>query len=219
MTDLLARAVVLGFATGASPLGLIAVLVVIGERNRRNGAMFVLGWTTALAAIVVTAAFVVQPATAPDVGTDANTLLGVLELVGAVAAAAAAVWLWRRPEPDPSTVKPSKTLQRLDGVRPWGAFVGGTLVPTYPPALVFGAELARTTASDGQRLITLVVFLVLTTFVVITPVLGLYVAPERTAARLGALRAWTERHRAQVGAVLLGVLALVLTTSGLEHIG
>ena len=221
-TPLLGRAVFLGLATGLSPLGLIAVLAVIGERNRRNGAAFVLGWVLALAVLVVTASFVLQPAVGPDVGASKvdvdNDLLGYLEVVLAAMAAVGAVLLWRRPAPDPDAATSSRMVVRLEGVQPWGAFLGGMLVPAYPPAFVFGAELARTTASAGQRFGALVIFLIFTTMIVGAPVALMYAAPDRTASRLAGARAWTERRRARVFAGLLVLVSLVLALSGLEHL-
>jgi len=215
----------LPFALGVaiSPIPIIGVILILfSSRARVNGPAFLLGWVIGLSLVclVVTAA-----ASALDVGTDGGAndgastfkvVLGILLILGAIRR-------WRgRPAPGTEVELP-KWMAAIDSFTPVKALgLGALFSGVNPKCLIFGAAAAATVAqadlSTSDTVITLAVFVVLSSLTIIIPVVYDLLGGEKAKTRLEVWRAWLSANNAAVMAVLFLVFGVILLSQGLGPI-
>jgi hypothetical protein len=216
---------ILPYALGIaiSPIPIIGVILILfSPRARVNGPAFLLGWVLGLSLVLlVVTAF----ASALDVGTDSSAsdgastfkvVLGILLIVGAIRK-------WRsRPTPGAEVELPT-WMATIDSFTPIKSIGLGVLFSgVNPKCFVFGAAAAASVAqanlSTTDTVITLAVFVLLSSLTIIIPIAYSLIGGEGARATLEGWKVWLSANNAAVMAVLFLVFGVVLVSQGLGPI-
>jgi hypothetical protein len=208
---------VLTFAVGVaiSPVPIIAVILMLfSARAKVNGPMFLLGWAVALA-VVSFAVYFASDASDPSTDGGASdgiswgkVVLGALLLV-------LALRNWRnRPAPGEQPDMP-KWMDDIDRLGPGKALGLGVLLAGVNPknlALTVGAAtgLAQLGLETADAVVSLIVFVVVSSLSIALPVVYYLVGGDRAHATLDNLKAWLTVNNNAVMTVLFLVFGVTL---------
>jgi hypothetical protein len=216
---------VAGFALGvaASPLPVVAVLVMLlTKRARPNSLVFLGCWVAGNAlAIAITVSFagrLPQPHHGQDLPAESVVLalLGVGLVVMAVISRRG-----RQRQADPSA--PPTWVAAVDNLTPWGggliAFSNATTSPkNLALALGAGLSINKWTPFAAARLPLALVYVAVTSLSIVVPVVLYFVGGAKADA---LLRRWKDKITSNAGAfmeVVLLVLGLGLAAKGLLNL-
>ncbi|MGH1562302.1 GAP family protein [Mumia sp. DW29H23] len=202
-----------------SPIPIIAtVLMLMSSRARTTAPAFALGWVLGLTAVVVLVLFLAGPDGVDTSGSSTTTswirlVLGLLFVL-----LAANTWR-KRPRAGQPAVQP-KWMASLDRTTPavavgLGALLSGVNPKNLALSVTGAVAIASNDLTGTQEVVSVVVFVLIGSILVVGPVVAFLVAGDRTAAPLGALKAFMEEHNAAIMTVLLAVLGASSLGKGL----
>ena len=208
---------VLPFAVGValSPMPIVAiVLMLLTPRARANGVTFVLGWMVGIGAAGAILLSIASPSDAGEEGAPADWVSWVKLLLGVLLLLVAAREWKARPPADAEVAMP-KWMDALDGITPVKAGGLAVLLGTINPKnlLLIGggvAAVAQTGASAGDQTVAWIVFTLIATIGVATPLVIYFVMGDRAAATLEGLKTWMARNNTTVLAVLCLIIGVKL---------
>lgn len=190
------------------------LLVLHTDHPRPTGLAFMAGWLIGLAALTVV--FVAVPHLVDGLGESppwmplVRTAIGALLIVAAIGR-----WVTRS-----RTTRPPAFLDRLGKITPAGAaIIGFGLVVANPKVLVMNAAaglIIGAAAAGATAWIAVAFYTVLAGSTVIAPILAYVVAGERVDPALTRVRDWMAREHATVTAVILLVVGVLLTYTGIR---
>jgi threonine/homoserine/homoserine lactone efflux protein len=207
MGQALGNVLPLAVAIAIFPVPIIAVVLIIGsERGRAKGLAFVLAWCAglgAVGAIVLLLGGVFDGSDAGEPATWVNVLLLALGLL----LLAASVRQGRgRPGTGEETATPAwmRTIGEFTMAKAAGA--GFALTALNPKNVLLAAAAAAEIAEVGlpasQQVGVLVVFVLIASVGVVTPLVLFVALGDRSRELLDALEGWMARHNAVIMAVL-----------------
>jgi threonine/homoserine/homoserine lactone efflux protein len=200
----------LGVAMALQPLPPLATVVLLSvQRGVRKAWAFLLGEFVVMFAIGAAAV-------ALHLGTSrqsASRAASVVTLVAGVVLLGLGLWLIARSR-RPGDVQEPSWLAKLDRMEPWPAFLLGLFLPTYVIAIAAGAHIVGTHPGTPEAVAGMLVFLVVGTSTVYTPIVLAQVSPERSRPARTRLRDWLVRNWRPVGAALLLVVGGFLVAKG-----
>jgi threonine/homoserine/homoserine lactone efflux protein len=198
-----------------SPLPIVAVvLMLVTPRGNVNGSLFVAGWWLGLAivgAIVLSASSGVG---ATSEGKPA-TWVSILELVLGLLLLRVAMRQWRgRPHGADEPPTP-KWMGALDGFGPLKALGAGVVLSAANPknlllAVAGAAAIAKTGIPGGQQALAWIVFILIASIGVATPVVLSLALGQRSRDLLDHLKGWMAHNNAVIMAVLMLVIGAKL---------
>jgi threonine/homoserine/homoserine lactone efflux protein len=198
-----------------SPLPIVAVvLMLVTPQGRVNGPAFIVGWWAGLAVVGVLVLSLSSGAGATSDGAPA-TWLSWLKLILGVLMLLVAARQWRgRPEGDEEPATP-KWMGALEGFTPVKAIGAGMFLSGLNPknlllAVAGAAAIAGTGVSTGDETIAWIVFILIASIGVATPVVIAFAMGDRSRALLDRLKTWMARENAVIMAVLLLVIGVKL---------
>ena len=198
-----------------SPMPIVAVvLMLVTSRGRTNGVAFLLGWLVGVGLLGTIVLLLAGGADATE-GSEPATWVSWLELVLGVLLLAGAIKEWRsRPRGDEEARTP-RWMQALDGFTPAKAAGVGILLSAANPKnfllIVAGATaIAATGIPGGEEAIVLLIFVVIASLGVGTPVVLSLALGERSRVMLDHTKTWMSRSNAAIMAVLFLVFAAKL---------
>ena len=201
----------LAVGVALSPVPIIAVaLMLMSQRARLNGPLFVIGWLIGLAVIGVVVLAVAGPADASSDGKPA-TWVSVLKLVLGLLLLLVAVRQWHgRPRPGQEVEAP-KWMGSVERFGPGKALGAGAVLSGANPknlllAIGAAAAIAQTGIGSGDQAIAYVVFALVATVGVAAPVVMFFALGDRSQRILAGLRDWMGQHNA----VIMAVICLIL---------
>ncbi len=202
---------VLPLAVGISlsPLPVIAVvLVATSPRARTSGPTFVVGRMLGLAAVL---AVVIAAADVLYALADAAGLPSIVKLVLGVAILILGLTKWR-PKPEGAAASLPSWMSALESIAPARSLGFGFLLTIANPkelALLVGVGLTVGGAplAIGQEVLLALVFVVVASLTVLTPVIAVLVAPARVGPVLDRVGAWLTTNNSIVMGVLLVVIS------------
>lgn len=200
----------LGVALALTPICPLAVIVLLSvQRGVRKAWAFFLGEFVVMFAICA-ASIALQFGTSQESASRAASLVTlaagvVLLLLGA--------WLVAQSRRSGEAKEPS-WLAKADQMEPWPAFLLGVFMPTYVFAIAAGAHIVGTHPGGPTAIAAMLVFLVVGTSTVYTPIVLAQVMPERSGPARARLRGWLVHNWREVGAVLLVVVGALLIAKG-----
>jgi threonine/homoserine/homoserine lactone efflux protein len=190
---------------------IIAVaLMLMSQRARLNGPLFVIGWLIGLAVIGVVVLAVAGPGDASSQGKPA-TWVSVLKLVLGLLLLLVAVRQWHgRPRPGQEVEAP-KWMGSVERFGPGKALGAGAVLSGANPknlllAIGAAAAIAQTGIGSGDQAIAYVVFALIATVGVATPVVMFFALGDRSQRILAGLRDWMGQHNA----VIMAVICLII---------
>ena len=197
----------LAMAVGIFPVPIIAVLLLVGsDRGPSKGLAFLLAWSvglTAIGTIVLSVAGIADAGGAGEAGAWVNVLLLSLGLL----LLAAAVKQWRnRSNAGEETRTPGwmRTLDQFTVVKAGG--IGFALAALNPKNVLLtvaaAAEIAAVGMPGRQQAAILLVFVLIASAGVLTPLLLSLALGERSGALLDGVKGWIVRHHGVIMTVL-----------------
>ena len=220
MRDAIGDVLPLGVGVALSPIAIIAiVLMLVSQRARANGPLFVLGWLIGLAVVGVIVLAIAGPTNANDDGEPAKWV-SVLKIVLGAQLFLVAARQWRSRPRDGAEAPMPKWMGAIDSFTPVKAFGAGAALSGLNPknlvlAVAAAAAIAQTGISGSEQAIAYAVFTVIGTLGVGIPV-GVYFAMgDRAPALLDRLRLWMAHHNAGIMAALCLVIGAKLIGDGI----
>ena len=220
MGTLVAEVAALGLAVAfTSPVSVVTVIVLLSmPSGRRRALAFVFGWLIAIAAIGAIAIFVLhgqdfssKHSTPSRAASALEILLGSLLLLWAVAA-------YRRRQPSKEGVSEPKWLSRVEGTHWLLAVAVGAIMLSYALSLAAATEILKANVSPLDATAAIVVFSLTSIVTVAAPIVVAVAAPERSAQRLAAWKAWLLGNSHTVVLVVLMVVAALLIVRGISDL-
>jgi hypothetical protein len=215
----MAEALVLAVGVAASPLPILAVILILsGVRAWPKALAFSAAWAGGLALATAVLVIAVERSGATD---DDPVWVAIFELGVAAALAALALYVGLRGRRDASA--PPRWLAALDRSTPRRTATLGALLSCGNPknvALVLGAAVALAEADLGRGEVALgsVAFVAIGSAGVALPLGARAALPGQAPAALAAIRRFVGRHDRAVTVVLgLGIAAL-FARSGVQHL-
>jgi hypothetical protein len=220
MGTLVAEVAALGLAVAfTSPVSVVTVIVLLSmPSGRRRAIAFVCGWLIAIAGIGAIAIFVLhgqdfssKHSTPSRAASALEILLGSLLLLWAVVA-------YRRRKPAKEGVSEPKWLSRVEGTHWLLAVAVGAIMLSYALSLAAATEILKANVSTLDAAVAIVVFSLTSIVTVAAPIVVAVAAPERSAQRLAAWKAWLLGNSHTVVLVVLMVVAALLIVRGISDL-
>jgi hypothetical protein len=205
----------LGVALALTPICPLAVIVLLSvQHGLRKAWAFFLGEFLVLFAICAAAVFLQVGTSQKSAGTAASyvTLLAGVALLGLGG------WLITQARRGGEVKEPS-WLAKADQMEPWPAFLLGLFLPTYMFAIAAGAHIVGAHPGTSTAIAAMLVFLVVGTSTVYTPIVLAQVVPERSGPARARMRNWLVANWHEIGAVLLVVVGVLLVVKGAVALG
>lgn len=204
-----------GIGVALSPVPIIAVVLMLATpKGRANGPAFLAGWVVGLALVGTVVLLISSGASASSEGTPA-TWVSILNIVLGLLLVLLATKQWRgRPRGDAEPQLPAwmKTIDTFTPVKSAGMAVLLSAINPKNLLLTVGAAaaIAQTGASTASQAVALVVFVLLGTIGVGTPVGIYYALGDKAPKVLGELHDWMARENATIMAVICLIIGAKL---------
>ena len=205
----------LALAVAISPIPIIAIILTLGTpRARSNGIAFTLGWIAGLT-IVGTVMLLASSGNATQSSGAPATWTSVLKLLFGALFLALAVHSWRgRPKPGEDAEMPG-WMAAIDTFTPakmlgLGALLSGLNPKNLALTVAAAATIAQADISGGQEAGALVVFILIGSLTILTPVVIYFAMGTRAKAILDELKRFMAAHNAAIMTVLFLVLGAKL---------
>jgi|SRR5664280_434229 len=189
---------------------LAAVLLVASASGVAKAMAYVAGWVLALAAVAV-ATIALYPQTPRAASNSPWT-----SWVQIASGAALGGWLLvrlRRPVAAKSKAQP-RWMARLDSMSPLPAFVLGAFLPNYAIVVAAVSNVVAAGLSQAWAAVTLVLFIVVASAGVATPLLVLVFRRVDAPRIYQTWRTWLVKNGQALMTVVLAVVALILIVKG-----
>jgi threonine/homoserine/homoserine lactone efflux protein len=198
-----------------SPVPIIAVILMLVTRQARvNGPAFILGWLIGLALIGILVIGVAGGA-GPASGGKPATWASLLELVlGGLLLLVSLRQFGSRPKPGEEAPTP-KWMGAIDAFTPGKALGAGVLLSALNPknlllSLGAAATIAQTGISTGEQAVAYLVFALIATIGVASPVVIFFALGDRAPAILDRMKAWMGQNNAVIMAILCLIIGVKL---------
>lgn len=218
VVDIAGTLLPLAVVVGLSPVPIMpAVLLLMTSRPVANGLAYLAAFVLALG-VVVTAAVGLGGLVEPEQPTDQT--VGWVRVVTGVLFLVLALVTWVRRPRDGEGKPPARWMAALHGYSPWeSARVGALLATTNPKnvamALAAGAEIAVFVDDGGRTAVGVLVFVLVGSVGVATPIVVRTLVGERADPALRRSRAWLDRNTTLLSVGVLVLLGVLLLASGL----
>ncbi|BBY64622.1 GAP family protein [Mycolicibacterium helvum] len=216
-TSVSAELIPLALVVALSPVSVLPALLLVlySTRPRAAGLAFAAGWVVGLAALTVL--FVNAPKlTGASADTTSSSQLW-LRLVGGAVLILSGVVLWLRRKRSARSARWLDAVGKLSPTRT--ALIGLVLALINPKIIVAcaaaGLAIAVAPLDAAGRDVAVIYFVVLAGSTTALPVLAHVVAAKRFDHVLDQLRSWIQRRQAEISAVALLVIGLVLILTAL----
>ncbi|MBX3313778.1 MAG: GAP family protein [Actinobacteria bacterium] len=206
MSDLVRALVIAGLVSGTQPLTIMGLLLVMaGQRPRRNGWAYVAGALVVETTVLLVADLVVGATVEPDTG-PARAFLGIRIALGL--ALIVLGLLLRRPAKQPQPEVP-KALERLQNMDPKKSFVAGFALADYQGPVIASLALAASDVSSSGRLLSIAFYTSLASGIPIALMLAI-TRSDRTRDRIDSGTKWVMRNRRVIASWICLVLGTFL---------
>lgn len=186
-----------------------AFLLAATDDGPRKLVAYVLGYVLALAVVMVFAATLLPPG--PRAKSTSHALAWFELAVGLVLALFVLV-LWIRGRR--TAGQTPRWLRGLDRLSVIAAFMLGLWVPNYMLVTVAVAELSLWELHGAEAVAAAVVWVVVATLGVVTPLVVLARSGRNSAAVQQSWREWLVQHSAAIVCLVLGLVSVVLIVKG-----
>jgi hypothetical protein len=204
-----------------SPLPIVAVVLMLLSQNARaNAFAFVLTWLVAIALLTGVVAFLAGAATGTDEAPP--VWVSVVKILLGAGLLLLSVRSWRSRPGEGEEPPPPAWMAALDGFTPVkSAGLSAVLADLNPKNLLLvvsgGAAIASAAAgSTSAKVTATIVFAVVASLGVATPLVIYLALGDRAGAVLENLRSWLVHNNAGIMAVLLLVLGAKIVGDGIS---
>jgi hypothetical protein len=206
-------AIAIGIAI--SPIPIIAVVLMLTTpRARANGPVFVAGWLIGLGVVGAIVLVITGPANASQSGAPATWVSWTKIVLGVLLLLVAVREFQHRPAPGENPPMP-KWMGTIDQVKPPMAFgLGAVLAGANPKNLLLAvggaATIAQTGIAGAQQAIAYLVFALIATIGVATPLVIYFAMGDRAPKVLAGMKDWMSHNNAVIMSILCLVIAAKL---------
>jgi len=218
MLDLILDSLPLALGISLSPLAIVAVVVLVGQGNRRGAAWFLAGWLAGLT-VLTTLIALFGESMRPQERNAVRPWLAPLEIVVGVAVVVwvVATFLRKRNAPPPSELP--RVLQSVDKLGPAQSFGMATLMAGVNAKnitflLLFGLALVSSSRPFVLTVAFVVSFIVIASVTIAVPVFYALIRGDAAEPTLEKWRAWMIAHQSSIMHGFLGVVGLALIWRG-----
>jgi len=211
----------LAVGVALSPLPIIAVVLMLTSRKARvNGPAFVLGWLVGLGIVGAVVLALAGAGSASQSGSPATWVSWVKIVLGVLLLLVAARQFQGRPHGDEQPQMP-KWMATIENTKPVAAAGLAVVLSAANPknlllAVGGAAAIAQTGIPGGQQAIAYLIFALIGTLGVGTPVVIYFVMGERSERLLAGLKDWMSAHNAVIMAVLCLIIGVKLIGDGIS---
>ena len=199
-----------------SPLPIVGViLMLLSSKAKVNGPAFLIGWLLGLAIVVGGIVAFVNPDKLNKSDGNPSTLSGVLHLALGVLLLLLAVKQWKSRPADGKEAEMPKWMAKMQDATPMFALgMGALLSGLNPKNLIFDIAAASSIVAgdltSSQQIVAVVVFMILASLTIGTPVIWYLVAGESAKGTLDKLRVWLVQNNAAIMCVLFLIIGAKL---------
>ncbi|MEU0634058.1 GAP family protein [Streptomyces sp. NPDC005989] len=210
-------------AVALSPFPLIGIVLILsGERGRRNGLLFAAGWVIGLTVVSTLVAVVFGGADDPDSTSSAVADWGRVLAGGALIVLGARKW-WKRPR-GADHVAPPRWMASLGEATAGRALLLGLLLSgANPKNLVLtasaAASIAEAGAHDADLVAAITVFVLIASCTVLGSVAIHFIGGQRAASFLDSLRRFMVTNSNVITVIVLLLLGVSVLGDGLSGLG
>jgi len=208
----------LAIAIAISPISIIAlVLILISQRARSNGPAYFLGWILGLAVAVTVTLVLVSLLDLTPPGTP-TTLASLLKLLLGALLLYLGVRQWRhlpKPGQEPSLPRWMASIDSFTPIRAFGLAVLLSSVSNFAIIIAAALTISRANLDLSQKIVTSVIFIVISSLLVAFIVIYYYLAHKSAARTLDTWKAWLLTNNALMTSVLLIVVGTLLVGKGI----
>lgn len=211
MSDLVRTLVLCGLLSGTQPFTIMGLLLVMsGARPKATGAAYLTGAFLVESGILLFSSIVIGNTVSGD-SSPGRLFFGLRTLVGLLLVVAGL--RLRRPPKKPAPAVP-KSLERLQGLGPGKAFIGGAALADYQGPFIGSLALAAAPVQLGGRLAALCLYTLFATGIPLT-VYIITIRSQKARERMNNSTDWVMSHRRQLASWLALVLGLFLMSDAL----
>lgn len=210
----------LAVAAAISPFPIIGVVLMLGTaRARVNGAMFIAGWLTGLAVVGAIGLTIGGAAGSSDNGS-ASSGTNVLDIALGAVLLVFAARQWRKRPKAGEEEAPRKWMGSVEHFSARQAATTGIVLSAVNPKnliLTFAAatSIAATNLPGTDQVAAFVIYALIATIGVATPVVLYFTMGARAAAILDDLQAWLGHNNATIMAVIFAVIGAKVLGQGI----
>src|SRR4051812_44747811 len=190
---------------------LAAILLVTTHDGLRKELAYVAGWVSVLTALVIVTV-VAYPSVSDS--SSAGTSRAVVDLAAGLAFGGWLLNRWRHPK-DVGTASQPSWMGRLDTMKPLAAFGLGAFLPSYAVVIAAISELLGTGFSQGWLVLVAVLWVLLASAGVASPLAVLVSDRENAPATYARWRGWIVAHSRAVLYAVGGLVCVVLVVKGI----
>src|SRR4051812_44778165 len=190
---------------------LAAVLLVTTPNGVTKELAYVAGWVSVLTALAIVT--VVAYPSVPQ-SSAASTSRAVVELVAGLVFGWWLLNRWRHPK-DVGTAGSPSWMGRLDTMKPIPAFGLGAFLPSYAVVIAAISELLGTGLPQGWLLLVAILWVLLASTGVASPLMVLVTDREHASATYTRWRQWIVAHSRAVLYAVGGLVCVVLIGKGI----
>lgn len=211
MGEVIGQILPMAVAAGLSPIPIIAVIVMLTTAQARtNGPAFLVGWLIGLGGIGIVVLGVASRAGANSGSQPATWVILAEGALGVLLVIAAGRQFQGRPRSGEESPMPA-WMAAVDTFSPGKAIGAGILMSAVNPKnLLLSVAAAATIVHSGlaiqQQVVAYLVFVVIATVGVATPIVIYFALGDRAPATLDRMKHWM----AQNNAVIMTVLCLII---------
>lgn len=219
MIEVVGELLPLGLAVAISPFPVIAtVLVLLSERARLKGLLFLIGWMLG-AALVATVAALVVNALVPPEPSGANPAAGVVRILLGLALFFLASRKWAGRSSESSAQTPG-WMTSMTTMSPTRTLTTGVLLTAVNPknvviATAAGVAVGAAELTTLEAVWSVAIFTVVASSTVAVAVIGYAFAADAMTPVLEGLRVWLTENNSTIMTVLLVVFGFVLLGDGI----
>src|SRR4051794_15808934 len=190
---------------------LAAILLVTTANGLTKELAYVAGWVSVLTVLAIVT--VVAYPRVPE-STAASASRATVELVIGLVLGGWLLNRWRHPKDVGTTNQPS-WMGRLDGMKPIPAFGLGVFLPSYAVVIAAISEILGTGLSQGWLLLVAILWVLLASSGVASPLMVLVTDREHASATYTRWRQWIVAHSRAVLYAVGGLVCVVLIGKGI----
>jgi threonine/homoserine/homoserine lactone efflux protein len=210
----------LAVAAGISPFPIVGVvLMLVTPRARTNGPMFLVGWVLGLALVGAIGLTLASASGASNKGSPSSSA-NVIQIVLGALLLIFAIREWRkRPKPGEEVEMP-RWMNAVDEFSPLQATTTGLVLSAVNPknlilTLAAATTIAATNLPGTDQLIAFIVYALIASVGVATPVLIYFIMGDRSKPVLEGLKAWLAHNNAAIMAVIFLIIGAKVLGQGI----